>query len=338
MQNAIRKIAPQDANHAGESGIEATLHSIQPTAPDAPLVERITAMHAAGTSLAAIAIESGLKTAARVSACLAGQGTAEESAKLAAWLDEADADILKRADGFVMTPAAIRYLAAFEHARMPRDSRGRRGVAMIFGTPGCGKTKAAEYLERMDEGVIYIIADGELRTWNKLTARIARACAGEYCMPLERGESWRSRILHNLPKGSLIIFDHAHLMQFRVMEQLLSFLDDGIALAFIGNQSAYTNMTSRKLTQLTSRAAGATVLVDAPDAAEVDAHLGPLGIEGMEARAFCHLIGRQDGGIRYLYDTAAAARRLGAWLGNDKVDVRVLKIAAARVGCWTVTE
>lgn len=335
MQNAVRKIAPQESNDAGN---EATLHSIQPPAPAAPLVERITAMHAAGTSLTAIAIESGLKTAARVSAWLAGQGTNEESAKLAAWLEEADADILKRTDGFVMSPAAVRYLAAFEHARMPRDSRGRRGVAMLFGTSGGGKSRAAEYLERVDESVIYIIADGELRTWNKLLKKIADGCYEQYSPHLERGESWRSHILRRLPKGALLIFDHAHLMQFRVMEQLLSFLDDGIALAFIGNQSAYTNMTSRKLTQLTSRAAGATVLVDAPDAAEVDAHLGPLGIEGMEARAFCHLIGRQDGGLRYLYDTAAEARRMGAWLGRAAVDVRVLKIAAARVGCWTVTE
>jgi hypothetical protein len=73
---------------------------------------------------------------------------------------------------------------------------------------------------------------------------------------------------------------------------------------------------SKKVTQLTSRASGATVIIGMPDEAEVDAHLEPLGISGRKERELCQKIGCQDGGLRFLYDTVRKARQLAAGM-ND---------------------
>jgi DNA transposition AAA+ family ATPase len=120
------------------------------------------------------------------------------------------------------------------------------------------------------------------------------------------------------------------------MEQLLSFPEEmGIGLAFLGNLTLYKALHDRKLVQLTSRANGATVIAGIPDEKEVDAHIAALGVSGRSEREFCQLIGQQDGGLRFLYATVRKASEIAAGMGNAPLDTTLLKIAAARVGCWT---
>jgi len=305
---------------------------LRPRREDA-IAARIDEIKEAGESVEGIAIESGLMTAERVDAWLAGKRSVDDTAKLSAWLDKVDEDIAERTGEFIMTPGARRYLHAFEQARAPRDAEGRRGVAMVFGASGTGKTETAKYAARMDGDIVYILADGEARTWTKILAEVARSC-GHHGAP-NTGETLKALVSRLVPIGGLLIFDHAHMIRLSVMEQLLSFPEEmGIGIAFIGNLAVHTALRDKKLVQLTSRANGATVIVDMPDEKEVDAHLEPLGISGRKEREFCQLIGRQDGGLRFLYATVRKARQLAVGMKDVPLDVVLLKIAAAKVCHW----
>lgn len=298
------------------------------------IAARIQEIEDAGGSRAGIAIESGLMESERVAAWLSGTRSDEDTEKLSLWLDKVDEDIAERVGGFALTPAARRYLRAFEQARAPRDSNGRRGVAMIFGGSGAGKTAAAKYAERMDGGICYVLADGETRTWTRLLAAVAGAC-GAHGAP-NTGETLKDLVLRRLPAGGLMIFDHAHLMKLSIMEQLLVFPEEHqIGLAFVGNLQLHKTLTDKKLTQLTSRASGATVIVGIPSEDEVDAHLLHLGISGRKEREFCQLIARQDGGLRFLYDTVRKARELAVGISGATLSDVLLRKAAAKIGCWT---
>lgn len=305
------------------------------------IAARIHEMIDAGESLAGIAIESGVALDGLATwlsgepGKYKGEPGYDETVWLSHWLNEVDADIAKRTGDFVLTPGARRYLRAFEHARAERDSEGRRGVAMIFGSSGTGKTEAARYAARMDHNVVYVLVDGESRTWTRLLGEVANA-AGSYGGP-NTGETFRELVLRKVSRGGLLIFDHAHMLRQSLMEQLLSFPEEhSIGLAFIGNLSAHTALTSKKVVQLTSRASGATVIVGMPDADEVDAHLEALGIAGRKEREFCQLIGRQDGGLRFLYATVRKARQI-AGSPSAAPGERLLQVAAAKVGCWSAS-
>ncbi len=297
------------------------------------IAARINEIWDACGSLQGVAIESGLMTVERVTAWLDGRRDPDSTAKLSTWLDAIDSDIAERAGDFVMTPTARRFLSAFEHARAPRDGKGRRGLAMIFGSSGAGKTCTAEYAARMDSDICYVLVDGEAKTWVGALGEVARVCGRDGAS--RNGETLKSLVLRLLSPGGLLIFDHAHLMQPRIMEQLLTFPEEHqIGLAFIGNLSLHAKLAREKLTQLTSRASGATVIVGMPDEEEVDAHLINLAISGRKEREFCQTLGQQDGGLRYLYETVRKARQIAAGMGNQPVNESMLKAAAKKIGCW----
>ena len=297
------------------------------------IAARIQEILEIGESLAGIAIESGLMAEERVTEWVGGRRDKEDTDKLSAWLDKVDEDIAARTGDFFISPNAARFLRALENARAARDSEGRRGVAMIFGASGTGKTEAAKYAARMDHAVCYVLADGEARTWTKVLAEVTRAC-GTYGAP-NTGETLKGLVCRLIKPGGLLIFDHAHLMSVSVMEQLLIFPEElGIGIAFVGNLDAHKALIDRKVTQLTSRASGATVIVGMPDEKEVDAHIQNLGIAGRPEREFCQMIGKQDGGLRFLYATVRKARQYEAGMANASLDADLLKKAATKVGCW----
>lgn len=336
MQTSAIFADREEAVYDKEAGGFNSYRTVRNDRREAAIAARIAEIKEAGESLEGIAIESRLMKSEHVEAWLSGQRTAEDTHRLSVWLDEVDEDISQRTAGFIMTPFARQVLGAFEHARAARDSEGRRGVAMIFGASGTGKTHIAKYAARMDKAAIYVLADGESRTWTRILAEVARA-AGRPGGP-NTGETLKELVSRLVPAGGLLIFDHAHLIRLSVMEQLLSFPEEmGIGLAFIGNLTIYKALHDRKLVQLTSRANGATVIAGMPDEKEVDAHLGALGVSGRAEREFCQLIGQQDGGLRFLYATVRKAFELAAGMGSASLDVVLLKIAAAKVGCWTAS-
>lgn len=281
--------------------------------------------------LRGVALESGLMSEDMVSGWLSGKREADATGKLSVWLDAVDSDIADRTGDFIMSPTSRRILSAFEYVREPRDNKGRRGVGLIIGSSGSGKTYTAEYAARLDNAISYVLVDGESRTWTGLLGEVARSLGSNGSA--RNGETLKSLVIRNMTAGGLLIVDHAHLLPFRIMEQLLTFPEEnGIGLCFIGNVDLLASLNKQKLTQITSRASGATVVIDMPNEEEVDAHLLSLGITGISERVFCQAIGKQDGGLRYLYGTVRKAEQIAAGMGNVPISITLLKVAAKIIG------
>jgi len=298
------------------------------------ILARLSEMEAGGIKHARIAVESGLSVEA-LTQWVKGERNGDATRALSAWLSGIDSEVSAKEADFIITPTARRILRAFEQARAPKDSRGRRGIAMIYGASGVGKTQTARWAHRMDRGVAYVLVNGESRTWVKLLSSVAEATASGYGGYPAVGESLKDLVLRRVPAGGMLIFDHAHLLRISIMEQLIVFPEEhGIAIAFIGNARGYKSVTDAKVTQIISRVAGANVFINMPGEDDLDALLPAWGISGRKEREFCHLIGLQDGGLHYLENTVREARRLAAVKGADALDIELLQLGAANARCW----
>jgi len=297
------------------------------------IAARLTAMREAGIKPLTMAIESKLELNA-LESWVNGQRESEVTKALSDWLAGIDDEIAAREGEFVMIPTSARIVKAIEQARAPRGKDGRRGVALIYGASGAGKSETAEWLARMDENIIHVQADGECRKYVPLLKAVAEEKTGYGGHPAV-GEKMRDYIIRNFSRGSVLIFDHAQLIPLSVMEQLLIFPDKhGIALAFIGNTQGYNALINAKMAQIISRVAGAHILIEIPGEEDIDPLLEAWGVAGRPERTFCMMIGKQDGGLRYLAETVREARKLALATGAQKLDARLLKIGAAKAGCW----
>lgn len=300
------------------------------------IAARLSDMLKAGVKLSRVAIESNVSKD-KFESWIKGDRDGEITQELSNWLTGIDEDITARNGDFFMTPSSETILRAFEHAREPRGRERQRGIAMIYGASGTGKTAAAKWATRMDSNkVFYTQADGERRTYVGLLGGITESMG--YGGQPAVGEKLGEFIARKIPPGGLMIFDHAQLIRGGVMEQLLIFPDQyEIALAFIGNVQGYRKIIDAKLAQINSRVRGSIVFVEAPSEDDIDAMMEARGIGGRKEREFCLMIGRQDGGLRYLDATIIEAKKIAYASGVQKLDFRLLKLGATNAGCWGIT-
>lgn len=304
----------------------------KPVMREDAITARISAMLDAGVRISRMAIESNV-TREALEAWIKGKRSQEVSVALSTWITLIDEDIAERDGDFFMSPSAKRFLRAFEHAREPKGGDGHRGIAMIYGASGTGKSVTAKWAARMDDNVVYVQADGERRTWTALLKGVVEVIKGSGYPTV--GEKLRDIILRNIKPGGLLIFDHAQLIRLAVMEQLLVFPDEhGVALAFIGNTKGYKALVDAKLAQITSRIRGSIVFVEIPSEDDVDALMEARGVGGRKEREFCLLIGCQDGGLRFLDTAILEAKKIAHAAGVQKLDIRFLKLGAVNAGCW----
>jgi DNA transposition AAA+ family ATPase len=297
------------------------------------IAARIEAAREAGIKDQTISIESKLKLN-ELKEWINGTRKAEVTKALSDWLMVIDDEIAALEGDFVMTPTAARIVKAVEQARAPRGNDNRRGAALIYGASGAGKTETVKWLARLDQNVIYVQADGERRKYVSLLKAVVEAKSGFGGHP-SVGEKMSDYIVRNFPEGSVLIFDHAQLIPLAVMEQLLVFPDQyGIALVFVGNTRGYSALINAKMAQITSRVAGAHIFVEIPGDEDIDYLLEAWGVAGRQERKFCMMIGRQDGGLRFLSETVREARKLVRAAGAPKLDERFLKLGAVNAGCW----
>lgn len=307
----------------------------QPSMREDAITARLADMLNAGIKLSRMAIESGVAKD-KLEAWIKGNRSGEVTFALSTWLTEIDENIAGLNGDFFMSPSAEIFLRAFEHAREQKGNEWQRGIAMIYGASGTGKTVAAKWAARMDSNVVYVQADGERRTWTGLLSGVVESM--NYGGRPAVGEKLREFIVRKITPGGLLIFDHAQLIRLSIMEQLLIFPDEyGIALAFIGNTEGYKNFISAKLAHINSRVRGSIVFVEIPGEDDIDALLEARGVGGRKERDFCLLIGRQDGGLRYLDAAIFEARKIAYATGTQKLDLRLLKLGATNAGCWGAT-
>ena len=309
--------------------------SMKPMMREDAIAARLTDMLNAGVKLSRMAVESNVAKD-KLEAWIKGERPVEITLSLSNWFTGIDEEIAERSGDFFMTPSAETFLRAFEHAREPKGKEGIRGIAMIYGASGTGKTVTAKWAARMDDNVVYVQADGERRTWTGLLNGVVESM-NFYGRP-SVGEKQKEFISRKIAPGGLLIFDHAQLIRLSIMEQLLIFPDEcGIALAFIGNTEGYKSFYNAKLAHINSRVRGSIVVVEMPKEEDIDALLEARGVGGRKERDFCLLIGRQDGGLRYLDAAIFEARKIAYATGTQKIDLRMIKLGATNAGCWGAT-
>lgn len=304
---------------------------------------------AAGITTARIAVESGI-AAARLKAWLAGKADPDILPALAGWKTETEAAGALD-NGFVMTPTAQSIVRALDRARQPKGGAARlgkeeiqqRGIALIYGASGAGKTETAEWYQRQQNGkrnlgawpVVLVRCTGDEGSTGKLYGAIIDAMqdGGFY---RQSHESKLDAIVHHIPAGGLLIFDEAQLLPLRRMDELRYFPDCcGIGLAFMGNMAGYKELVDAKIGQITSRVGGALVVIDMPREGDVDALLDAWEIRGRKVRELALMIGMQDGGLRKLSDAASAAR-IFARASGKAIDADLFKAAAVSAGAWGI--
>ncbi len=297
--------------------------------------------------LSRIATESGASLQ-RVKAWVDGTGGESAIESLLAWkseIDQAGAD----AGGFVMTPTAERIIRAFDRARESRggvahpgdDETQERGIALIYGASGVGKSKAAEwYLKRAGNPrplgswpVVLVRCTGSENTRETLHANILASMEGAEFYP-QKHERKIDTIRSRIPDGGIIILDEAQLLSRRRMDELRYFPDQcGIAIALMGNLTGYKELVDAKIGQIMRRVRGARVVVDLPTEGDVDALLAAWEIRGRMVREIAVMIGVQDGGLAMLADTVGVARKFAKVKGKA-IDADIFKAAAVTVGAW----
>lgn len=316
------------------------------SASDGVLRARVSELMSNGIPIRRIAVESGVPSA-DLRRWVEGGFVEAVSNAVSCWLHEIDEETRAKADDFTETPTARRIIRAFDQARQPKDNRGQRGIALIYGASGIGKSKTARfYSERENSSqspfgchnVVYVQLDGENTTWTAALNAVVGSARGGWGHDAYRERNLRQWIADHVPVGGLLIFDEAQLLPTRRMDELRIFPDEcGIAVAFMGNTAGYKALESAKIAQITSRVGGARVVADKPTEGDVDSLLEAWGLTGRKLREVAVMIGTQDGGLRFLGATIQAAR-VYAKASGRAIDERTFKAAAVSVGAWGIQQ
>lgn len=301
----------------------------------------------AGINPARIAVEAGV-SAQRLKAWLNGTGGENILPALATWKAESDAAAGLNS-GFVLTPTAERIIRAFDRARQSKGGVAhnddghtqQRGIALIYGASGAGKSETAEWYQAQQNRtrpigvwpVVLVRCTGAERNQSALFGSIIDGLKGGG-LYRQTHESKLETILNHVQQGGLIVFDEAQLLPLRRMDELRYFPDQcGIAIAFMGNMAGYKELVDAKIGQITSRVGGALVVIDAPSEGDVDALLDAWEIRGRKVRELALMIGTQDGGLRKLAETASCAK-VYAKASGKPIDADLFKAAAVAAGAW----
>lgn len=304
---------------------------------------RVSDLIDGGVGIGRIAVEAGVSSV-ELKKWVDGTRADAVNDAVAVWLSDIDNEMRANADDFTETPTARRIIRAFDQARQAKDDRGQRGIALIYGASGIGKSKAARYYAKRENSmgaagisnVVYVQLDGENTTWTAALNAVVGSARGAWGIDAYKERNLRQWITNNVSEGGILIFDEAQLLPTRRLDELRIFPDEcGIAVAFMGNTAGYKALESAKIAQITSRVGGARVIADKPTEGDVDALLEAWGLAGRKLRELAVMIGTQDGGLRFLGATVQAARVYAKASGRE-IDERTFKAAAVSVGAWGV--
>ncbi|MDR2188890.1 MAG: AAA family ATPase [Azonexus sp.] len=333
MNAVSEKTAPQDIEARQRRDAKAD-------ADDRQLRAYIDDLLAAAMPPSRIAIEAGVSLQG-FKAWLNEAGGGDVAPALLAW-KAAIERAAEHAGGFVKTPTAQKIIRAFDRARQAQGGTAQRGIALIYGASGVGKSETAAWYQGQHQEtrafgqwpVALVRCTGLERDAAAIHTAILNSMAGEFFHYRQTHEKKIDAIVARLSHGGIIIFDEAQLLSHRRLDELRLFPDQhGVAIALMGNLSGYKELVDAKIAQIMSRVVGARVVVDAPSEGDVDALLDAWEIRGRKERALAVLIGTQDGGLRLLSSAVSAARLLAQAKGAA-IDADLLQAAAASVGAW----
>ena len=298
---------------------------------------------------AKIAVEAGVPLQ-RLKAWINGTGGESAIPQLLAWKAEIESTSADSGD-FVMTPTVQRIVSAFDRSRVSRggvahldgEVTQERGIALIYGASGAGKSMAAQwYLKQNDKRamgewpVVVVRCTGGENSREALHSAILSSMENAIFYP-QKHEKKIDTIRSRIPDGGIIIFDEAQLLSLRRLDELRYLPDKcGIAIAFMGNLTGYKELVDAKIGQIMRRVGGLRVLIDLPTEGDVDALLENWKFRGRKLRDIAVMIGVQDGGLGLLSSTASIARQFAKAKGKE-VDAEIFQAAAVSAGAWEVS-
>jgi len=298
---------------------------------------------ASGVKAARIAHEAGISEA-ELGTFLDGEADLQTCAAL----DNFQIQIIDAADsgGFIKIPSHKKIGAAFENARAPRvglrtdSAKAPRGVALVFGAAGFGKTTFAEWYAEQENRyqgihkypVLLIEVPGGWRSRKVMLQAIVEALERQgYSRPWADPEK---AITDAIPAGGIIIFDQAHRLSTARIDELSYFTDQlAIGVALMGNLTGYAEICNGKLDSITRRVNGHPVHLALPAEEDILAILKASEISGPGIAEHALMVGAQACGIAYLFSTVHAAKLMAAANGVP-VDLEIFKAAALHVGAW----
>lgn len=298
---------------------------------------------AGGVKEIRIAHEAGI-TEAALAAFLDGADDLETNTAL----DELQAKTLSAADssGFVKMKSGQKIIDTLENARSPRHglnserAAAQRGIALIFGAAGIGKTTTVEwYAEQQNRfqgihkiPVLAIEVPGGWRSRKIMLEAIANELTKK-----GYSSSWRdpeTAIRNAIPYGGLIVFDQAHRLSTARLDEMSYFTDQlSIAVALMGNLTGYAEFCRKKLDSITRRVNGKPVHLDLPMEEDIISILNHAKVAGAGITDHAILFGLQPCGIDYLFKTINAAKMIAA-VNGVQVDLELFKLASVHVGAW----
>lgn len=265
-------------------------------------------------------------------------------------MDELSCRLVENAEGsgFAKLPSHRAWWDALEFARSARPgpksvmANAPRGVALIFGDAGMGKTTLIEayadahnrYKQIGQLPVLVIEVPGGWRSRKIMMEAIVIAIGNELKIQIGTWQSPENEIREHIPLGGIIIFDQAHRLSSARLDELTYFTDQlGIAIGLVGNLKGYAEFCRYKLDSLTRRVNGRQVPVERPTERDVVAILEHEGIRGEGILDFANLVAAQSCGIDRLFKTCYAAKIHAAAYGLP-VDLSIFKKAAVVAGAW----
>lgn len=249
--------------------------------------------------------------------------------KLAAWLAARDekaavASAIPEATWFLGLAAAKKILAVLSYAQAAAD------IAVIYGAPGTGKTRALEAYARDHNNTWLVTGRPSIKGVRPLLAEIGRA------MRIRRVYSKSAVMTSEIVQAArgtagLLIVDEAQHLEAASLEEVRAIHDAaGIGVALAGNETVYARIAGDRgvaFAQLFSRV-GKRLRLGVVSKADALALARSMGVAGSDECELCARIAAEPGGLRGLVKTLRLASMIAR--GQDAAPVLVHIRAAHR--------
>lgn len=231
------------------------------------------------------------------------------------WLDSrkdkaATASLVKKSPAWQATQTGKEFIEVLKFAQTLPD------IVVVVGSPGVGKTIAAEYYSQTNPNVYLVTMEPCTSTVNTMMNAIAITMGVS-----ERSQSRLSGAIGTKVReaSALIIVDEAQHLSTAALDQLRTFHDRyGAGIALMGNQSVYSQLEGGKretsFAQLFSRV-GMRATKSKPAAADVCMILDAWDVPN-DLRKLLKAIAAKPGALRLLDKTLKVAHIIASGSGS----------------------
>lgn len=254
--------------------------------------------------------------------------------KMSKWVESARARIrtknsLPEAPAYIETPTARKVMNVLSYAQMAGD------IAVIYGSPGLGKTKAIERYSLLNPSVWHATMSPATKGVFPCMEEIAEA-AGMRSIPTRLGRIQRSLIERFSGSCGLLIIDEAQHLSVEALEGIRSLHDiSGVGVALVGNEIVYARLTggtrALNFAQLFSRI-GKRLHLSKSLTADVAAVAESFGVTGKPELECLTAIASKPGALRGMVKTMRLASMLAMGTGKG-IETEHIRAAWNDISC-----